>query len=335
MLLSCRRRRCRGRRRAGAGRHRRVRSGAGRCRRSARRATRRNRATSCPGWVSALLSQPRGRRGSVVDLVARLRVAGGLTRAAMCPLVDSTNRVVAAEQLGAAVAVLPGRDVVGDAGDDVGVGVDAGQVDRHAQHLDRPGVDKQVVHAPGRRSRRAGRPPSGWCRRSRTGCRTPAASCRAGSCSPSSSRSGRQGAARRRPRPTRGRPGSRGAWTAPSRLGEAAVGHSRRDAGARSVDHSHSEAERGQPILPTGRGQIAGRHGGEDAAGADTGQRGALDAGDPLHHVHRVQDGSDVGIEVPGRMPRVRVAPGHARRPAGPRARRNSTRLRSGAMSSA
>ena len=64
----------------------------------------------------------------------------------MWPLVDSTNRVVAAEQLGAAVAVLPGRDVVGDAGDDVGVDVDWDRSTGTPSTVSAPGVDELVVH---------------------------------------------------------------------------------------------------------------------------------------------------------------------------------------------
>ena len=91
--------------------------------------------------------------------------------------------------------------------------------------------------------------------------------------------------------------------------GEPAAGHGGRKAGARGVDHGDREGEGGEPLLPPGRGEIGRGHGRQDAAGTDPGQCGPLDAGDPLDRVHRVQDRPDVGVEVPRRMPRVRVAP--------------------------
>ena len=53
----------------------------------------------------------------------------------------------AAEQLGAAIGVLPRDDVVGEAGDDVAVDVDGAEVDRRAEHVERLGPGEGVLEA--------------------------------------------------------------------------------------------------------------------------------------------------------------------------------------------
>ena len=94
-------------------------------RRCARRASGRSRPTSCPSRSSPrqpLLGIGRGVRGRPGS--SALGLPGGLTMEAMCPLVDSTNRVVPPSSWVRAVAGLPRAQVIGDAGHDVGVGVD-------------------------------------------------------------------------------------------------------------------------------------------------------------------------------------------------------------------
>ena len=115
-------------------------------------------------------------------LEGRLRVARRVDQRGDVPAGRQDEPALPAEQLGGAVAGLPRAEVVGDPGGDVGVDGHRGEVDRRAEHrrLARLGqrvadgdVDEVAVQAP--RS-------SGWCRRSRRGCRSSAAACPAGSC---------------------------------------------------------------------------------------------------------------------------------------------------------
>ena len=185
------------------------------------------------------------------------------------------------------------------------------QVDRGAEHRQRSRAGRARSPSPGRRSRRAAPRSSGWCRRSRTGCRTPAAACPAGSCSPSSSTPGRRGAARRTPRPAPGRRGSPGAPTSPWPPPPAARRPARRRCRPRGVEHGHQQAEAGQPVLPADGGQVGRRHAGEDAAGA--GARRARSGRLPLIRCtasSASRTAVHVGVEVPGGVPRVWVAPG-------------------------
>ena len=76
------------------------------------------------------------------------------------------------------------------------------------------------------------------------------------------------------------------------------------------VDDRHRQAERGQPVLPADTGEVGRCDAREDAAGAHATEHRPRAAGDLLHGVEGVQDGTDVGVEVPGGVPRVRVAPG-------------------------
>ena len=109
---------------------------------------------------------------------------GGLTSEAMCPLVERMNRLSPPSSCGGAVAGLPRAEVVGDARGDV-------DVDGRPS-TGPPACPSMVAPLPGSMSelrerdvdevavqRRAS---SGWCRRSRTGCRSSAAACPAGSC---------------------------------------------------------------------------------------------------------------------------------------------------------
>ena len=73
----------------------------------------------------------------------------------MWPLVDSTNRLVPAEQLRAAVAVLPRADVVGDPGDDVGVDVPPPRSTGVPSTVIVPGPGQGIVQGQAVRSRGA------------------------------------------------------------------------------------------------------------------------------------------------------------------------------------
>ena len=70
---------------------------------------------------------------------------GGLSRLCRWPALASTNSLLLAVDARRLVARLPRRDVVGDAGDDVGIDIDLAHVDRLAQHLHLAGVDVRVV----------------------------------------------------------------------------------------------------------------------------------------------------------------------------------------------
>ena len=71
----------------------------------------------------------------------------------MWPQVDSTKRMVAAEQVGAAVAALPRADVVGDPGDHVGVDVDGPRSTGLPSTVAAPGVTERVATLIRRKSR--------------------------------------------------------------------------------------------------------------------------------------------------------------------------------------
>ena len=217
---------------------------------------------------------------------------------------------VAAEQLGAAVAVLPGRDVVGDAGDNVGVGVDLGQVDGRAEGADRARVDQVVAH---RDVDEVGVQP----RRHPGGVGVP-----------------EQDVERRRllaeqvvvdpvvpdqvagPEPGEHlgeRPSVEVAPATRHRLGRGGrrlVDQRGRGAGLGVVQHGDQQGERGQPVLPPGRGQVRRGNAGDDAARADAGDGRAVRPGDPPGGVHRLQDRGDVRVHSPVRVPGIRVPPG-------------------------
>ena len=85
----------------------------------------------------------------------------------------------------------------------------------------------------------------------------------------------------------------------------------RRPAGALVVEHRDEQRERGQPVLLSGAGEVPGRQGGEDAAGADAGERDLLRFGQPFGGVHGLEDRPHVGVGVPVGVDRLRVPPGH------------------------
>ena len=119
-----RRRRCRARRRSAAARRRRV------LRRRlvlAAPVAQPRQQVGPPGAVLRLGGlQPvfRVGRGGLADLVAGLRIARRIHQRGDVTAGRQDEPALAAEQLRAAVAVLPRRDVVGDARDEVGVGID-------------------------------------------------------------------------------------------------------------------------------------------------------------------------------------------------------------------
>ena len=88
------------------------------------------------------------------------------------------------------------------------------------------------------------------------------------------------------------------------------VDHGAGQARLRLVQHGDHEGERGEPVLLAGVRQVRSHHRSDDAAGAGSHECGLLAPGDPRRRVHGVQDSLPVGVEVPGRVPGVRVAPG-------------------------
>src|SRR6266567_8785156 len=75
----------------------------------------------------------------LVHLVAGLRVARRIDQRGDVTAGGQDEPAVAAEQLGAAVAVLPRRDVVSDSGNEVRVDREPGQVDGYAEDGHRAG----------------------------------------------------------------------------------------------------------------------------------------------------------------------------------------------------
>ena len=76
----------------------------------------------------------------VAGLVSGLLVTGRVDKRGDVSAGGKDEPALAAKQLGAAVAVLPRADVVGDRGDDVGVDLDLGQVDAGPSTISAPGV---------------------------------------------------------------------------------------------------------------------------------------------------------------------------------------------------
>ena len=95
-----------------------------------------------------------------------------------------------------------------------------------------------------------------------------------------------------------------------ARLRQPSVDEGSHRPGVLVVDHRHREDEPGQPVLLADSGEVCGGDAREDAAGARPTEHRPRAAGDLLDGVEGVQDGLDVGVEAPGCVPRVRVAPG-------------------------
>jgi hypothetical protein len=216
----------------------------------------------------------------------------------------------AAEQPGAAIAGLPGAEMVGGAGDQVGAHVDLGQVDRRAEHGGRAGPGEGVADGephqvavqagghPGRVSvpvqdvEGRWRPPPQVVvdpvvpdQIPRTqprehlgqGPAVQVSPCRRGG-------NGRPGGALVERRSGRPRPGL--------------------------VEHGHRQAEPGDPVLAANRGQVGQGHGGQDSARAQSQQRRPVGPADPPSRLQRVQDRLPVGVGVPVAVAGVGIAPG-------------------------
>ena len=216
----------------------------------------------------------------------------------------------AAEELGAAVAALPWRDVVGDAGDDVGVHGDPAEVDRGAEDGQGPGPGERVLH---RQVHEVGV----QCCGHPGGVGVPEQDVERG-------RSLAEQVvvdpvvphqvAGPQPREHLGQvpaievPRARRPGLGPFRQPRVDQGSHR--PGVLVVDHRHCENEPGQPLLLPDGGEVARCDAREDAAGAGPTEHRLRGAGDLLDGVEGVQDAAHVGVQVPGGVPRIRVAPG-------------------------
>src|SRR3984957_14772107 len=103
-----------------------------------------------PGPVTGLgLAQPflRVLRAVPGYLVPRLVVARRVDHRGDVPAGGQHEPLLAGEQLSGPVAALPGADVVGNPGDDIGIAVDGGQVQRRSEHGRGAGPDQRVGRA--------------------------------------------------------------------------------------------------------------------------------------------------------------------------------------------
>src|SRR5439155_21449129 len=94
------------------------------------------------------------------------------------------------------------------------------------------------------------------------------------------------------------------------RAGQVPVGEGGRYAGPALVEDADHETQSGQPVLFPGGGEVCGDQAGQDAAGAYAGQDRARGTADPLDRVECVEHGPQVGVQAPGGVPGVGVAPG-------------------------
>ncbi len=217
------------------------------------------------------------------------------------PAGGQDERDLPAEQLRAAVAGLPGAQVISDAGDHVRVGVDLRQVDRRSQHRRSARPGERVVQGQADEvTVQGGRQPGGIRVpvQNVEGLRRPALQVVVDPVVPDQVVGPQPGEHLGERPPVQVAARCRGGDRCCRR---GLVDHRAGRPGPCLVKHGDAEAEAGDAVEPADLGEMSGDHGGHDAARAQRADAGPVSPGDGQRRVERAGDRGPVAVEIPAR----------------------------------